>query len=184
MKRDRERWERRYAGGGRPIPGADPLLVEHSGILIGGRAVDIACGLGANALFVAERGYEVDAVDISFTALRGLDREAKRRGVPVRPILADLDFFPLPKDVYHLVLVFAYFSPELMPAIQDSLRPGGLLFYATYNHRHTSVHPGFNPKYLVPPGGLAGYLPGLNMVLDEPDAGDEANISRLIGRKP
>lgn len=123
-------------------------------------------------------------MDISLSALSALDREAKRAGLPVRPIVADLDSFPLPVGAYDLVLVFLFFSPSLMQQIEDTLRPGGLLFYATYNFRHMSVRPGFDEKYLVPAGGLACYLPGLSVVLDEPDAGDEENFSRLIARKP
>lgn len=184
MKRDQERWERKYATEGLRVPEPDRLLVDHANLLTGGRAMEIACGLGANSLFVADRGYEVDAVDISPSALKVLNGEAKRRGLSVRPVLADLDYFPLPSQLYDLVLAFAFFSPPLMPAIQDALRSGGLLFYATYNHRHTTVHQGFNPQYLVPPGGLAGYFPGLNVLLDEPDAGEAENVSRLIARKP
>lgn len=183
MKRDRDRWERKYAGKDRRVSEADPLLTDHANLLTGGRAIDVACGLGANALFVAERGYEVDAVDISLAALKELDGAAKRKGLPVRALLADLDDFPIPRGMYDLVLVFSFFSPLLMPAMQKSLRSGGLLFYATYNLNHTAVQPDFNPKYLVPSGGLGAYFPDLTRVLDEPEAGEAGNVSRLIGRK-
>jgi tellurite methyltransferase len=166
------------------MPAVDRLLVDHQQLLIGGRAIEVACGLGASSLFIAERGYEVDAVDISLSALSELASEAKKNGLPVRPIVADLDFFPLPERLYDLFLVFLFFSPSLMAQIENALRPGGLLFYSTYNYRHTSVRPGFDEKYLVPSGGLACYFPGLSVVLNEPDAGDAGNISRLIGRKP
>ncbi len=184
VKSDRDRWELKYADQSRSMPEVDRLLIDHQHLLIGGRAMDVACGLGSNALFVAERGYEVDAIDISLSALSEPAREAKRRGLPVRPIVADLDFFPLPIGLYDLVLVFLFFSPSLMQHIEKALRPGGLLFYSTYNFRHTSVRPGFDEKYLVPSGGLSRYFPGLAVVLDEPDAGDAENLSRLIGRKP
>jgi SAM-dependent methyltransferase len=144
----------------------------------------LASGHGGNALFVAELGYTVHALDISFAALSALRSEARTRGIDLQSVVADLDYFPLPRERYDLVMVFYFFAPALMAAIGDALKQGGLLFYATFNHRHTSVKPGFKPEYLVPPGGLAKFFMGFDIVLDEPDWGPEENISRFIARKP
>lgn len=184
MKRDRERWDARYSGNGLAEFTPDPLLVEHSGILSGGRALDLACGRGAESLFVARRGYAVDAVDISTVALTSLRTRARDSGLRVRCVSADLDYFPLPVDLYDLVMVFYFFDPKLSTAIQQALKRGGLLFYATFNHRHTSLNPGFNPDYLVPPGGLAKVFTGLDILFEKPEGGAEGNIAQLIARRP
>jgi len=183
LKRDREKWESRYSARDRNAVGPDPFLAAHSDLLTGGRALDLASGLGGNALFAAQRGYRVHAVDISVNALSILQQEARRRKLDLCCIAADVDHFALPTGLYDLVMVFHFFSVPLMKSIQECLKDGGLLFYATFNHRHTSVKPGFNPKYLVPPGGLARFFLELEILVDEPDAGRGANLSRLIARK-
>jgi len=71
-----------------------------------------------------------------------------------------------------------------MSSIEASLRAGGLLFYATYNYRHKSIKPEFNPAYLVPPQGLVSYFANLEIVVNEESAGDAGSVSRLIARKP
>jgi len=183
MISDRKRWDSRYLSEGDNFPEPDAFLVEHSHLLEGGRAFYPACGLGGNALFLAERGYRVDATDISVVALRRLLCEASARNLPVRVFVADLDYFPLPRDLYDLVLVFNFFAPTLIAAIKASVRSGGLIFYSTYNFRHTSLKPGFNPEYLVPRGGLFPYFQDLDILVDEPEAGEAMNVSRLIARK-
>ena len=103
---DRERWDQRYAAPGDDLnKGPSPLLVQyappyHPGI----RALELACGLGHNALWLAERGYTVEAVDISLAGLRRARAEMIRRGLSgVHFIVADLDHFALPFYAYDLV---------------------------------------------------------------------------------
>jgi len=184
VKRHSEKWNERYARTSGSLPEPDILLTAHRELLTLGRALDLACGTGSNALFLAEQGYSVDAVDISFAALSGLSSEARRRSLPVHCVVADLDYFVLPKCTYDLVAIFYFFDPRLVASITGCLRKGGTLFYATYNYRHTSVKPGFNKDYLVPAGGLTNYFAALSIVLDEPETGQYANVSRLIAVKP
>jgi len=181
---DREKWDARYSRTGPGSSTPDPLLVEHADLLTGGRALDLACGTGAESLFVAARGYVVDAVDISTVALSVLSARARELGAEVRCIAADLDSFVIPTETYDLVMVFYFFSPRLMANIARALKSGGFLFYSTFNRRHTSVNPEFNPEYLVPPGGLAKFFPALDTLLDEPVGGEDGNVARLIARRP
>jgi tellurite methyltransferase len=183
LRNDREKWNRRYAGEPTDIPTPDPFLVQHSDLLRSGRALDIACGRGGNAIFLAEAGYAVDAIDISDIALSKLQVYADQRRLNIRCVVADLDYFTLPKECYDLVVVFYFFSEPRLPSIMDALKRDGLLFYATYNMRHTSVQPGFNPDYLVEPETLGSYFSNFEILISEPDAGEERNISRLVGRK-
>jgi hypothetical protein len=95
----------------------------------------------------------------------------------------DLDYCSLPAGFYDLVLVFYFFDPRLIGTIGGCVKPRGLIMYATYNHKHTSVKPGFNPAYLVPPGGLAPYFPDFEILLNEPYAGESNNITRIIAKR-
>ena len=184
MKSDREKWDKRYRVADTDVSDPDSLLLHGPRLSGPGRALDVACGRGANALFVAARGFQVDAVDISLAALRVVHATARQRDADVACIAADLDYFPLPISVYDLVLVFYFFSEPLILPIERALKPGGLLCYATYNVRHTSVKPGFNPAYLIEPDDLRRHFADFEHILHESDAGEKGNVSRLIARRP
>ncbi len=184
MKSDRQKWEQRYETAVEGLSDPDPFLVENQRSLGSGRALDLACGRGANALFLAGRCFQVDAADISLKALQGLHAEARRRGADVACIAADLDYFPLPVGMYDLVAVFYFFSEPLILPIKASLKPGGVLVYATFNVRHLSIKPGFNPAYLIEPDGLSRYFSEFRTMVHEADAGENGNVSRLIARRP
>jgi tellurite methyltransferase len=184
LKIDREKWELRYSRGTGTFPAPDEFLVRHADLLESGRALDLACGRGGNALFLAEHGYSVDAVDISFEALHPLQIEAVRRGLDIRCVVADLDYYSLARNLYDLVIVFYFFSKPLIKGIKDALKERGIIFYATFNERHTSVRPEFNPAYLIPHDGLGPYFRDFDIFVHETAAGDNDNVSRLIGRKP
>lgn len=87
-------WESRYADESRVWSGRpNQVLVEIAGELSPGRAVDLGCGEGADAIWLAERGWEVTGVDIAPTAIRRAESAARERGVPpgrIRLIVGDL----------------------------------------------------------------------------------------------
>ena len=131
---DRDRWDRRYANPSeRKLKDApDALLVRHTPPAApGARALDLACGLGHNAIWLAEQGYEVDAFDISEVALRHARRDMLARGVRVNFVAVDLDRFVLPKRTYDVVCVFRFLDRALLPEIRDRVRPGGVIVYQT-----------------------------------------------------
>ena len=79
----RERWNERYADGGlEPFPDAPAeWLVAHEALLPGGgRALDVACGDGRNAVYLAQLGYMVDAIDVSDVAIGALRAAASSAG--------------------------------------------------------------------------------------------------------
>jgi SAM-dependent methyltransferase len=94
-----------------------------------GRALDIACGAGRNALFLAEQGYEVDAMDISATALARGEASARERGLRVNWIESDLDFTDLPSAPYDVIVMCRYVNRELFPRVKEALAEGGHLVY-------------------------------------------------------
>ena len=184
MKSDREKWDLRYSQEAGRIPEPDEFLVSHSSFLTSGIALDLACGLGGNSIFLANRGYSVHAVDISSKAILGLHEKARIGGLSIYPLVADVDCFQLPKSFYDLIIVFYFFAKDLMPDIVSALKRNGLLFYATYNERHTSVNPTFNPDYLMPADGLVQYFSAFDILVSETAAGENRNVSRILARKP
>jgi SAM-dependent methyltransferase len=121
---DRDKWERRYAEGSyTPRTHPTPLLDPR------GRALDMACGAGRNALHLAAAGYQVDAMDISTVALAQGAARAAELGVAVNWINVDLDTAELSPDSYDLVVVARYVNRALTNALMASLSEGGHLVY-------------------------------------------------------
>lgn len=179
---DRIRWDRRYADpADRLRRGPHPLLERYAPRGEGLRALELACGLGHNALWLAGQGYIVDALDISYAALRHARAEMQRRGLRgVHFIVADLDEFPLPRRQYDLVLVFRFLDRRLFPAIRERVQPGGLIIYQTFNVRQRALRPSCSPDHMLRLGELPGYFPGWEVL----EAGDEGPLSTFVGRKP
>jgi SAM-dependent methyltransferase len=187
---DREKWNRRYDEGAyaqRNRPSA--LLQAWCDKVAPGRALDIACGAGRNALWLAERGFAVDAVDISTAALVRAQDAAEQRGLQLNTIEHDLDE-PLPLAVeYQLILVFRYVNLPLLQELVQHLAPGGWLICEQHLTSDADVIGPTNPAYRVAPGALAAALQGLEIqsveegLITEPD-GRLAALSQLVARRP
>jgi 2-polyprenyl-3-methyl-5-hydroxy-6-metoxy-1,4-benzoquinol methylase len=103
---DREDWNRRHGEAG-PLFGVDPnrfLVAEVAG-LAPGRALDLACGAGRNAVWLAERGWTVTGVDFSDVALENARRLSSERGVEVEWVRADVREWTPPAAAYDLVAI-------------------------------------------------------------------------------
>lgn len=145
---DRFRWEEKHRDAeflGEPAE----LLVETLAYLPRGRALDLACGLGGNALYLAAKGYEVEAFDWSVSALRKLTLAAEGRRLPVRAVACDLTRFPLPESRYDLVICFRYLERTLFEPMARALRPGGALVVQTFNQRHLDGRPEFPARFCL-----------------------------------
>lgn len=128
-------WDERFRDGRYPAdPDPAPVLRDYVETFPEGRALDVATGTGRNAVFLAERGYEVDGLDRSREGLRIARRNATRRGVDARCnwIQADATAFEYPADRYDVIAI-SFFRPfGRLPDIKAALAPGGVLFY----HHH------------------------------------------------
>jgi len=134
MKADRIKWEARYRAGDRPHDGPpSPLLRRWLPRAARGRALDVATGLGRNAIHLARAGYQVDAVDISPTALREAARRARREGLRgIRWIAADLDRWRPSRGRYDLIVNAFFLDRRLFRLLRAALRPGGVLIVETH----------------------------------------------------
>jgi tellurite methyltransferase len=183
---DRTRWDRKYAAGEGPAHFRPKrFLVENRHLLSGQRALDVACGFGGNAMYLASTGFQVDALDVSGIALSRARAEAIRRSLCVNWVQADLDRWWFPADRYDLVTVFFYLNRDLMPHLASTLRDGGLLFQANHNKRFLELRPDFNPSFLLEQGELQQMAldAGLIIVYYADNAADQAHDSLLIARR-
>ena len=125
---DLEQWNARYLAGERGESKPSPLVIEAAAELPAGRALDLACGAGRNALFLAKNGWEVVAVDGSAEAIRVVKQRAKHVGVTIETHVADLESsLPLPFDdaSFDLVTIVLYLRPSLIAEARRLLRDGG-----------------------------------------------------------
>ena len=129
MTSSASRWDERYRGAPAPALPSD-LLVSFSTLLPPrGRALDVACGAGRNAVYLAEHALEVVAVDRSQEALRQGRELARGRHGRVHWVQADLEMFELPAQAFDVISCFYYRDPALFPRLRSALRLRGLLFY-------------------------------------------------------
>jgi SAM-dependent methyltransferase len=124
-------WDERFRSGDYPQdPDPSPVLRGYVEEFPEGRALDVATGTGRNAVFLAEAGYTVDAVDQSRAGLEITRERAAERGVAdrLRPIQADLPSYGYPTERYAAITISFYRAVDRFPDIKAALVPGGYLF--------------------------------------------------------
>jgi SAM-dependent methyltransferase len=130
MNETKDNWNERYRSGEFDPPDAPSPLVERTiGSLPEGRALNVATGTGRNAVFLAEQGYEVDAVDIADEALATARERASERSISVNWTRADLDGHSFPEGAYDVVTMSFYRAFERLPDVKEALAPDGVLLY-------------------------------------------------------
>jgi tellurite methyltransferase len=152
------------------------------------RALDLACGGGRNAVWLAERRWTVDAWDLSDVGLAILTREVDERaarGAPIEvyPQQIDLDAAAIPQAVYDLVLNMMFMHRQLWPSIAASLRPGGLLVYQTFV-QSPALPPEVNTAYALAQDELRATFERLGLETLSYDEQGERSTARLLARKP
>jgi len=165
-----------------------------------GPALDIACGTGRHALFLASRGQHVTAVDFSGVALDILEVRARGMGAPVRRreslheagrsfrgglalIQTDLERAEFPERCYDLILCIQFLQRSLFLQMTRALRPDGVLLFETYTRAQLEFPGGpRNPAYLLETGELREAFPELSvMFYRELRAGQ--GIASLVAKK-
>jgi SAM-dependent methyltransferase len=182
----REKWNRRYAEKGfRPFPDAPAeWLSEHRSLLIGAgrrRALDVACGDGRNALYLARLGFEVDAVDVSGVAIDALRAAAVERGIAVHAHQLDLEQDPLPPARYDVIVQINYLQRELFGPLAQALRPGGILVVETFTRAHVEdLGNPFNPRFLLERNELLRSFPDLHVRHYREGVADRSGSPRAV----
>lgn len=180
------------------------ILAQLLPLLPRGHALDLACGAGRNAIFLAACGWAVTAIDGSRAALDQAKAAAQSHGIDallieppgstaappiprsgrVHLIEADLEAFQLPREQFHLIVCFHYLQRSAFPAIEEALVPGGILLYETFTRAQLRFPSGpRNPQYLLETGELRAAFPTLTTIFfRELSAGK--GIATLLARKP
>ena len=149
---DQVRWDKQHADSvktGQPSSFLREVVENDFWEIPRGRALDIACGQGRNALFLAERGFDVVAIDVSPVALREGQQQANGKPLTITWQQADLESIALPEERFDVVINFKYLQRSLMPQLKAAVKRGGFFIFETFLiDQQTIGHPS-NPDYLL-----------------------------------
>ena len=178
---DRLRWDETYSSRGDVDPDAARVPADFAAVEqefpSAGTALDIACGSGGAAVWLARRGLNVTGIDVSEVAIGRARELAARWEVSDRCRFATVDLdggLPpgLPVDV---IVCHRFRAPDLYDAIAGRLMSGGLLAASVLSEVGAAVG-----RYRARPGELAAAFAGLDTIA----AGEGDGIAWLLARKP
>ena len=191
----REHWDERY-GTEQLIWKADPnrFLVEEMDALRPGRALDVACGEGRNAVWLASKGWRVTGVDFSRAGLAKARRLAADRGVEVAWVEADVVEWQPPSASFDVVVVLYLHLPaeqrrQALARAAAALAPGGILLVVGHDVSNLLKGTGGpqDPAVLFGPEQIVEDLPGLQIERAErvtrtvvTEAGEATAVDALV----
>ena len=145
------------------------IVVDAVKLMPPGRALDLACGRGRNAVFLVEQGWSVVGIDGSAAVMEGIDPRVTTR-------VLDLERNPLPyeNDSFDMVCIIHFLHRPLFGEARRVTRPGGAVVSAIHTTRST-----MNPKYTVAIGELRSLFSDWEILVDRED-----QIAEVVARKP
>ena len=149
MADTKDKWNRIYAKESQHSKASAVLTRNANLVQSPGLALDIACGEGANALFLAGLGMSVHAWDISTVAIENLSKQAKNYEADIEARVLDITPNLFPEESYDLILNCHYLDRSLFPAIKLALKLGGLIIFQTFAaNKKADIGPK-NPAFLL-----------------------------------
>ncbi len=182
--KDKEKWNQKYqtaeyASGKVPCE----WLVENADLLTGkGKALDIACGEGRNAVLAASMGYEVLGIDISEAGIQKAQALARGKKLSIDTLVTDLDDFEFTQNGFDLVLCFNFLDRRLFPGICETLKPGGLVFYETFNLDHLK-HTSFKRQWVLEYNELLNHFKNFRVLRYREVDRDQKGFASIVARK-
>lgn len=188
MEADRIKWNRRFGSepsylGAKASPFLQREIERIKTLAPGKRALDIACGEGRNAVFLAQQGFSVTGLDISDTGLEKAGALARNLGLTIMFQRVDLDEYRITEQ-YDLILNFNFLLRSLIPEEIKALTPGGLLLFDTIleSPELLATH---NPDYFLRYGELERIFTAYDgeILFSEECTDGEMPTARLLFRK-
>jgi tellurite methyltransferase len=183
-------WDERYRRGDHATPSPSRLLVRALDHLAPGRALDVACGAGRHAVYLAEHGWRVTAVEASRVGIELAERLARERGVEIDARVADLEKgeYLIRPGAFDLICVFYYLQRTLFSQIGAGLPVGGSLVAAIHVVDEDPASRLSNPAFSLQPGELRDRFSAWNITYyheGKPHDGDhKRRTAEIIAVKP
>jgi 2-polyprenyl-3-methyl-5-hydroxy-6-metoxy-1,4-benzoquinol methylase len=184
-----DQWNECYRRGEHSQDAPDAFLVGCAAYwdLLGSRvALDLACGAGRHALYLAEQGFKTTAIDFAETGLEATQQEAERRGVQIETKMLDLEApaGDLGAEAFDLIVAVHFLHRPLFAAIKLALKPGGLVVYRTYTRDQLALADGpTNPAYVLQPNELLHEFSDYRVLRYEEKVSGEGTAA-LLAQKP
>ena len=146
-------------------------------------ALDLAMGRGRHALALARNGFHTYGVDVKHGAVRDAVAAAARDGLHVRGWCADLTMYPLPVEMFDLVVVTRYLQRDLFASIRRAVKPGGFVLYETFTVAQRMLGTGpTSADHLLEPDELRREFSEWNVLFYDEVAAPEA-VARLAAQR-
>lgn len=170
---DKIKWDKKYQSTPSLLKDRDASknLVNIVSNVKGNKALDIACGAGRNSIFMAKSGFDVDALDISKTALDTLNNKGYKN---IFTKLTDLENYIPSQNCYDLIVMTNYLDREIIPNLAKALRKDGLLLIETYMEHKDNNKPNSNPDFLLKPNELKSFFDDQYEILQYGEFDNEA----------
>lgn len=189
MDSEIDKWNRIYSESEPELSPPASVLTENDFLLPkAGRALDLASGLGGNAVYLAHRGLAVTALDLSSVAIGKLIAYAATHHLNIDARQQKIDSMNFTESGYDVIVVSRFLDRTLSDAIIGALNPGGLLFYQTYTLKKLVGQGPGNPDYLLADNELLYMFSPLTVVFYRENAliGDIEhglrNEAQFVGR--
>lgn len=165
------KWNDRYRSGAYERGEPSPLLVDAASPLAPGRALDLACGAGRNALWLARNGWDVVAIDGADAAI-DIVRAADPR-IDARVIDLERDSLPFDDASFDLVCIVFFLHRPLFAEARRVLRRGGLFV--------ASIQTEASHAYTLAPGELRTFFEDAEVISYREIDGVASIVARLAG---
>jgi 2-polyprenyl-3-methyl-5-hydroxy-6-metoxy-1,4-benzoquinol methylase len=154
----KKKWDEKYKKLQKK-PKVNLLLQEFYTLATKNRALDIACGIGQNATFLANRGFIVDVVDISEVGLSKFNHKN------INKYSIDIRDFQFKKSYYDLIICTNFLDRTIFKKISTSLKKGGVLIFETYTYKKK----GFNTNFVLEKNELLKVFANLEIIYYKSD---------------
>ena len=168
--KESNKWNARYQAKGQTVGAANlsPAYVLHEFqhlLPVKGMALDLASGLGANALFLAQHNLQAHAWDISSVAIEKLNAAAKSLNLNLNTEVRDIVVKPPEENSFDVIVVSHFLDRQIMPDIIAALRQNGLLFYQTFTKAHVQESGPTNETYRLGKNELLSLCEDLDVIV-------------------
>ena len=161
-------------------------VTDHAPLLPrAGLALDLACGRGRHALWLAARGCSVIALDRDPQLIEELQREAAARRLSILAAVRDLESGSLSigTGLFDAIVVVHYLHRPLFPSLREALRPGGVLVYETFTRKQAARGKPTNPDFLLMDGELWSLVAPLEILDSREGSFDGREVASVVARK-
>ena len=161
-------------------------LLDNADLIVhGATALDVACGTGRHALFLASTGCRVRAIDHDARKLDELRATAAGLGLDLSTAVVDLEAadVELGAAAFELIVVVHYLHRPLFPALIRALAPGGVMLYETFTVHQAARGKPTNPDFLLEPGELRTLVAPLRIVREREGDFENRMVSSIVAKR-